>query len=642
MKIIIPHRLSLIIAATCLVLSIDSFAAQPGGDQSADIINAGFETGNLKGWGGWRTKRAKVVDDAHTGAKAVVLGPERGLCAQVVEIRPNSRYRLSAFVKTEAGAEEVQLIASDYGGAKMSVSSALTEYTEVSLEFVSARTAKDMLVILMHPSGPGKGYADTIHLEYLGEAPPLKVQSFIEPQERPILSEGGAAQKSDAEMDWYFDAKFGMFIHWGVYAAMDEGSEWVMHNKAYPPDEYRIRAENPVDGFTASEFDPADWAELAKTAGMQYMVLTARHHDGYALFDSQHPNSWTSVKHLGRDLIREYTDAVREAGIHVGLYYSPMSWRYPGYYDVWGNGCKPNVWGYETAEWHKENARVMKEEVYEQVTRLFSNYGPIEYMFWDGAWLGQSADAELEDLFWDTGLYQDPDTEWPIDESFKVRDEESGKAHGIMGLVRKFQPQLIVNERFSWIGDVHGEEGVSASAGPVRIQPTEKCMPLMKGGWGYRPNRPVFSFEEVVVYLSDCAVRNINLLLNVSPDKEGRIPENQRDVLVKVGNWLESVGEAIYETRGGPWQPLYGEYGFTYRDNRIFAHVFEGYQDRSLGTFTTQALGVHKVESVKNLQSGKELDWVRNKDNTITINDVDYGTSPALTVLQISLTQNVY
>ena len=605
------------------------------------VVNGGFESGTLEGWKHWRTRGSRVSKNAFSGQHAVELGPERAMCLQAVKILPDSRYRLSARVKTEAGSEEVQLFASDYGGEKLSVSSALTEYTEISLEFTSARTAKEMLITLMHPSGPGKGYVDDVQLTRLGDAPPPVVQEFMAFTPRTLEVEGGAAQQPEETLAWFQDAKFGMFIHWGVYSAMPEGSEWVMHQQAFTPEYYRQRAEDPQSGFTAAHYDPADWAKLARTAGMRYMVLTTRHHDGYALFDSQHENSWTSVRHLGRDLIRDYVDAVRKAGLHVGLYYSPMSWRYPGYYDVTGKGAKPNVWGYQTAEWHRENARVMKEEVYEQVTRLLSNYGPIEYMFWDGGWLGQTVDRALEDRFWDTGMFQNPDNEWPIADKYVVKDSASGRPLGIMGLARLYQPRLLVNERFGWVGDVHGEEGSSPTAGPIRAQQTEKCMTLMKGGWGYRPNRPVFSFEEIAVYLSDCVVRNINFLLNVSPDREGRIPDNQRAVLEQIGRWMERVGAAVYGTRGGPWQPLFGEYGFSYRDNRIYAHVFAGYRDRAEGTFRTHSIGAKSVQRVRDLFSGRELAWTMNADRTVSITGVDYSLNPAVTILEITLDENV-
>ena len=517
-----------------------------GDSPSVALSNPGFESGNLAHWNSWRTRRAEITADAYDGNHAVRVGPEQGICAQELKILPNSRYRLSAWIKTETGSEEAILQASDFGGAAVSVSSALTEYTQVSLEFTSAYASDQLIVSLRHTFGPGRAYFDKIELTRLGEAPPPELQEMLPLQPRPLLSEGDVQQLPDEALEWYLDARFGMFIHWGVYAAMDEGNEWVMHNKAYTPEYYRKRAEDPEEGFTADAYDPAEWADLAKKAGMKYMVLTARHHDGYALFDSQHPNSWSSVKHLGRDLIREYTDAVREAGLHVGLYYSPMSWRYPGYYNVTGEYMLPNVWNYKAQPWHKENARLMKEEVYEQVTRLLKNYGPIEFMFWDGAWIGQSINDELEDQFWDTGRYQDSLSPWQIGESFKTYDESNGRALGIMGLVRKYQPGMIVNERFSWIGDVGVDEGGSATSGPIRNERIhEKCLSLMKGGWGYYPNRPVYSPQEVQVFLSSCAVRNMNLLLNVAPDRHGVIPPEQQEVLLETGKWLDRMGAAI-------------------------------------------------------------------------------------------------
>lgn len=607
------------------------------------IVNSDFETGNLDGWKHWKTKNSVITNEAYSGKYAIKIGPERGFCIQETKVRPNSLYRISAFVKTQSGAEEVQLVVSDYGQPAKSVSSALTEYSKVSVDFQTAFSTDKLLISLIHPSGNGSGYADQIELIYLGEAPAPKIQEFVKIPERVLKEEGGVRQLSNNKMDWFLDDKFGMFIHWGVYAAMDEGAEWVRHQEAWGSEYYQRRARNPKTGFTASKFDANEWASLAKKAGMKYMALTTRHHDGYALFDSKHPFSWTSQKDLGRDFVREYTAAVRAAGLHVGMYYSPMSWRYPGYYDVTGKDTKPNVWGYKTAAWHKEDARDMKEEVYEQVTTILKDYGKIDYMFWDGGWLGQTINPALERAFWDPGKYQNPDNEWPINEKYITKDDANGKPLGIMGLVRKFQPDLVVNERFSWIGDVHAEEGGSATSGDIRFEHYgEKCVSLQKGGWGYRPNRDVYSFEDVAVFLSNCVVRNINLLLNVAPDREGVIPENQQKVLRQTGDWLSKVGQGIYGTRGGPWQPLFGEYGFTFKENKIYCHVYQGYRNLNTRTFTTQSLGNKKVSKVVNLYDGNELKWVKNKNKTITISGVDYSLNPATTILEITLTESVY
>ncbi|GAA4324901.1 alpha-L-fucosidase [Flaviaesturariibacter amylovorans] len=617
--------------------------AQPAPDGTRFIVNADFESGDLAGWKHWKTKSAAITSDAHSGEFAVKIGPESGFCVQETKVRSNSRYRISAFVKVESGAEEVQFMVSDFGGTARSVSSALTSYTQVSIDFETAYSTEKLLISFTHPSGKGSAYADGVELKYLGEAPEPKLQEFVQIPIRIQKEDGGVLQLPNGKMNWFQQDKFGMFIHWGVYASMPEGNEWVRHQEKWGHEYYQRRARDPETGFTAARYDPNEWAALAKKAGMKYMVLTTRHHDGYALFDSKHPSGWTSKKDLGRDLIREYTVAVRASGLRLGLYYSPMSWRYPGYYDVTGRDCKPNVWGYTTAAWHNADARDMKEEVYEQVTTILKDYGNIDYMFWDGGWLGQIVNDSLEKAFWDPGRYQNPASEWPVREKYVTREPGTGKPLGIMGLVRKLQPDLVVNERFAWVGDVHAEEGGSATSGDIRfLQYGEKCVSLQKGGWGYRPNREVYPFEEVVVFLSNCVVRNINLLLNVAPDREGVIPKNQQDVLLKTGDWLSKMGKAIYGTTGGPWQPLFGEYGFTFRDNKIYCHIYKGYRAFSSGTFTTQSLGNKKVAKVVNLFDGKPLRWTKNTNRTITISGVDYSRSPATTILEITLTEPVY
>lgn len=641
-SIMLVKKIIYLVAFTVFAF-LKSAVAQAPINETHFIKNADFETGTMDGWKHWRTRYSSIVKDAYSGSYAVKIGPERAFCNQELKVRSNALYQLSAYVKTESGAEEIQLIVSNYGGAAKSVTSSLTSYTKVSIDFQTAFSIDSIMISFVHPTGAGSVYADQLELMYLGEAPKPALQEFIPQQKRTIKEDLGVSQLTDDKMNWFLNDKFGMFIHWGVYAAMPEGNEWVRHQEAWGQDYYQRRARDSAKGFTAAKYNPADWAALAKKAGMKYMVLTTRHHDGYALFDSKHPASWNSQKDLGRDLIKEYTDAVRAAGLKVGLYYSPMSWRYPGYYDVYGNDCKPNVWGYKTAKWHKEDARVMKEEVYEQVTKLMKDYGNISYMFWDGAWLAQTVNLALDRKFWNPGKYQDSASEWPINERYITREAETGKALGIMGLVRKYQPEMITNKRFSWIGDVFAEEGGGFTSGNIRTEEfTEKCISLQKGGWGFKPNSKVFSYEEIVQYLSNCVVRNVNFLLNVSPDREGIIPQNQQDVLLKMGNWLNKVGHAIYNTRGGPWQPLFGEYGFTYRENKIYCHVYNGYRDLKTNQFITQSIGKKKVVKVINLFDGKELKWVKNKDNTIRISGVDYSQHAATTILEITLNSKIY
>ncbi len=248
----------------------------------------------------------------------------------------------------------------------------------------------------------------------------------------------GIRQQDDAAMQWFSDAKFGMFIHWGLYAVPAKG-EWYMENAAVPIDPYRKLASDQGDGvfFDAKDYDPTAWAQLAKDAGMKYMCLTARHHDGFALFDCHFTNAFTSVQTLHRDLFGEYVKACRAAGLRVGVYFSPIDWRYPGYYDVTGTNCAKNKWGYTTAAWHKENADVMKNEVYEEVRTLFRNYGKIDYLFWDGGWLAQQGSDRDAAFFWEPGKYRDPANVWPVAAENSDTDE-TGRPLGLMGIVRKY------------------------------------------------------------------------------------------------------------------------------------------------------------------------------------------------------------
>ncbi|HEY4328583.1 MAG TPA: alpha-L-fucosidase, partial [Phycisphaerae bacterium] len=145
-----------------------------------------------------------------------------------------------------------------------------------------------------------------------------------DPATMPAVADGKALQLKPADMDWWRDAKFGMFIHWGLYAIPAQG-EWYMHDKNVPADEYRKLA----DQFNPQHYDPAEWAKVAKAAGMKYMVMTARHHDGFALWDSPSSYQQFDAVHSAakRDLVAPFVKAARDAGMRVGLYYSPMDWR---------------------------------------------------------------------------------------------------------------------------------------------------------------------------------------------------------------------------------------------------------------------------------------------------------------------------
>jgi alpha-L-fucosidase len=458
------------------------------------------------------------------------------------------------------------------------------------------------------------------------------------PPKRVLKTELGITQLSDAEMRWMLDAKFGMFIHWGLYSGPGRG-EWMMDHEGIRPENYRWFAfpDSGDEYFDAKNFRPKEWASLAKEAGMKWMCLTARHHDGFCLFDSPYPNAFTSEQTLGRDLFGEYVKACRAAGLKVGFYYSPLSWRYPGYFDVTGTNMQPNKFGWKQDPLDKENARLMKEENYVNVKKLLTGYGPIDYIYWDGGWLalkGSDADAAY---FHEPGKYLDPKNEWPIATQYQDFEPGTGKPLGIMGMVRKYQPHAITNLRYGWIGDMIEEEGGRKTTGPIRdLVYVDKNMTIQRSGvWGYDKNAidkgQVFDRDELIGYLANCVVRNMTYLLNVTPDRHGVIPEIQQQRLREMGAWLKKTGDAIYGTRGGPWEPVDGKYGYTYKNSTVYAHLFKEYDSK---TFTVPPMGKLKVKKVYDVYTGKPLPYAPCAGGIKVIN-IDRKSSPADTIVAI-------
>lgn len=458
------------------------------------------------------------------------------------------------------------------------------------------------------------------------------------PPVRELKTDQGIAQLSDAKMKWLLDAKFGMFIHWGLYSGPGNG-EWFMENAGILPEKYRKYAypESGNEQFDAKDFHPEQWAKLAKEAGMGWMCLTARHHDGFSLFDSPHPNAFTSQQTLGRDLIAEYTKACRAAKLKVGIYYSPLSWRYPGYFDVTGTSMQPNKFGYKQDPANKESARLMKEENYVNVKKLLTGYGKIDYIFWDGGWLAQKGTDADAAFFHEPGKYLDPANQWPIPAKYQDLDRVTGRPLGIMGMVRKYQPDAIANLRYGWVGDMIEEEGGGPSTGPIRNQVYQnKDMTISRGPWGYSKDAltedKVLSCDELIAYLASCAVRNMTFLLNVSPDRHGVIPEAQQSRLRQMGAWMKRAGDSIYGTRGGPWPPTDGRFGYTYKNSTVFVHLLKGYEG---DTFSVPPMGNLKVRRVYEVFSGRSLTFERTEEGGIKVAGFERLGSPADTILAV-------
>ncbi len=349
-------------------------------------------------------------------------------------------------------------------------------------------------------------------------------------------------------IDAWRGLKFGMFIHWGLYSLHGRG-EWAMFQEQLDVDDYARLAKQ----FAAERFDAAHWAAAAKAAGMRYMVFTARHHDGFSLFDSRSSiGNFTSMRCAARrDFTAAYTDACRAAGLAVGLYYSPNDWRCPASY-------LPRL--------YRKNARAMREQCHRQVEELMTNYGKIDILWYDA---GQDSIPGRYSPYHKLDMEQfEQNIPWP----------GFWEAEKLDRRVRELQPGIVINNRLGTplLGDFGTPECRVGEFDPVR--PWETCEQLADGAWGWRPGCELKSLRQILVLLVRVVTGDGNLLLNVGPKADGSMEPDQVARLAQVGTWLGQYGESIYGTRGGPI-PNGAWGGTTYRDNILYVHVVEWTRD---------------------------------------------------------------
>jgi len=390
----------------------------------------------------------------------------------------------------------------------------------------------------------------------------------------------------EEDMDWWHDEKLGMFIHWGAYSIIGQG-EWVMHQKKIPYEEYRKTAMS----FNPQKFDANNWAQLAKDAGMGYMVLVARHHDGFALWDSpgSYDNYTTMQADAKRDFVKEYTDAARAKGLGVGLYYSPLDWRFPGYF--------------EPTE-KLDNAMLMKKQAYDQIEELMTRYGKIDILWYDGSWLAHRGSDAGAAWLWE-----------PVKLNLMAREHN---------------PKLIINERSGWEGDFQTNEGPHDVTGNIIPFPWEKNFSV-GGSWAWQPTNVAMEYEHLMGLLINTFVRNGNALLNVTPDQDGVVPEDQVELFHRVGAWMKENGESVYGTRGGPFQPVDDVYGATYKENNVYIHILDN------EAFEKETLPVipHKVVAATTL-AGDKVEFTQNEQG-IKINVPESVRNNLDTIVKLEL-----
>ena len=320
-------------------------------------------------------------------------------------------------------------------------------------------------------------------------------------------------------LQWWRDAKFGMFIHWGLYSIIGQ-QEWVMESEGIPIPQYEILAAH----FQPRPNVAQEWVKLAKRAGQKYMVMTTKHHEGFCMFDTKLTNYNAAQQGPKRDLVLEFVKAARAEGMRIGFYYSLMDWPHPD-----GARCATD-----------EAARKrFVAYTHGLIRELMTNYGKVDILWYD--------------------------VDWPL-------TPEQWESEKMNQMVFELQPEIIVNNRNGLEGDFSTpEQHIQASKNG---RAWEACMTMNKG-WGYQKSDHEWkTAREIVNNLTTCAQDGGNYLLNVGPMADGTVQEGSVRVLDVVGEWLQTNGVAIYATQGGASASTGNYDNFTRKGNTLYVHVY--------------------------------------------------------------------
>ena len=430
-------------------------------------------------------------------------------------------------------------------------------------------------------------------------------------------------EEYEKRIEWFREARFGMFIHFGLYAIPARG-EWVRSTEQMTREQYQKYFEefNPVD------YNPREWAKAAKEAGMKYMVLTAKHHDGFCLFDSKYTDFKSTNTKFGRDLVKEFVEAVRAEGLKVGLYFTLLDWDHPDYphYGDRNHPMRNNP--AETNEGRDFNRYL--DYMHSQIREICTNYGKL-------------------DLLW-------------FDFSYDDMRGEKWRATELMDMVRTLQPGVIVDNRLEVSGEGYGSlaEGNPTPYHGDFVTPEQMIPPdgirdvngrelmweacvTMNGNWGYHATDRFWKPAPMLIKkLVECVSKGGNMILNVGPDAKGRIPGESLDRLAQIGRWMKDNGESIYGCgRSGLPKPDMGR--TTRKGRHLYFHLFEN----TIGPMPLPGIEKNQVESIRYLATGAEVpistSWVHSDYPDIVF--ADLGPDPVLpdpvdTVLDVTLRED--
>ena len=424
----------------------------------------------------------------------------------------------------------------------------------------------------------------------------------------------------EARVQWFREARFGMFIHWGLYSIPARG-EWVRSDEQMPESEYMPY----FDEFNPRDYNPRAWAKAAKEAGMQYVVLTAKHHDGFCLFDSQYTDFKSTNTKLGRDIVRDFVEAVRAEGLRVGLYFTLIDWHHPDY-PHYGDRYHPMRNHPECSNENRDFNRYL-EYMFNQAREICSNYGKL-------------------DLLW-------------FDFSYDHMRGETWKATEFIQMVRSLQPNVIIDNRLEVSGEgfgslhdcrptpYHGDfvtpekfippQGILDVEGNPMLW--EVCA-TMNNNWGFNGTDPFYKPASMLIKkLVECVSKGGNMILNVGPDAQGNIPPQSQAILRDIGRWMHDNAESIYGCgRSELPRPEFGR--ITQKDKTLYFHMYEN----TMGPVPLLGLRAEDVAGIRLLSTGHEIpvstSWVHSDYPDIVF--ADLGPNPVLpdpvdTVLKVML-----
>ena len=471
-------------------------------------------------------------------------------------------------------------------------------------------------------------FSAALLLASLGPVPVLNAQN---PDSAPVPS-AETKDHRDARMAWWREAKYGMFIHWGVYAIPAQG-EWHMCQAKVSLADYgkHVAAFNPV------KFNATEWAAIAKNAGMKYVVLTAKHHDGFAMFDSKATDyDIMDATPFKRDVVRELADACRAAGLKFGIYYSHgQDWHHPG-------GGKLRQWDPAQAG---DSEKYVNTIAIPQVRELLNNYGPLDLVWWDSsvALWSPAHPQRAERLYQEFKPFPNLIINNRLYDSYRPKQMEPEYWNPVSPLERFIR------------GDYASPESTIPGPIPVGID-WESCLTI-NGMWGYKPKgERVMPPSEVVMSLVDIVSKGGNMLLNVGPDAEGVIPAAHVKNLQVAGEWLKANGEAIYGAGRTPFGEELGhhsavlpshfgerqfipanEWRATTKPGKIYVHIFQ-WPKKGEFYLPTPATAIKSV-SVLGDASGTPMKVTQKRDH-VSIKLPFNAPDPIATVLCIELEQS--